>query len=81
MKDGFSEFVKVTHDPSTNTTRSIGYCIEIFETVMRKLPYAVSYEYIPFAKPNGESAGTYNDMVYQIFLGVGKNLHLTIFND
>jgi hypothetical protein len=45
------------------------------------LPYVVSYEYIPFAKPNGESAGTYNDMVYQIFLGVGKNLHLTIFNN
>ena len=81
VKDGFREFVKVTHDPSTNTTRPTGYCIEIFETVMRKLPYAVSYEYIPFAKPNGESAGTYNDMVYQIFLGVGKNLHLTIFND
>uniref|UniRef100_A0A2N9F0M2 Glutamate receptor n=1 Tax=Fagus sylvatica TaxID=28930 RepID=A0A2N9F0M2_FAGSY len=69
VKDGFSEFVKVTHDPSTNTTQVTGYCIEIFETVMRKLPYAVSYEYIPFAKPNGESAGTYNDMVYQIFLG------------
>uniref|UniRef100_A0A2N9GHE5 Glutamate receptor n=1 Tax=Fagus sylvatica TaxID=28930 RepID=A0A2N9GHE5_FAGSY len=53
VKDGFSEFVKVTHDPSTNTTHVKGY------------------EYIPFAKPNGEgeSAGTYNDMVYQIFLG------------
>ena len=81
VKDGFREFVKVTHDLSTNTRQVTGYCIEIFETVMRKLPYAVSYEYIPFAKPNGESAGTYNDMVHQIFLGVGKNLHLPIFNN
>ncbi|GMY29121.1 glutamate receptor 2.8-like [Fagus crenata] len=69
VKDGFREFVKVTHDPSTNTTRPTGYCIEIFETVMRKLPYAVSYEYIPYAKPNGEIAGTYDEMVYQVYLG------------
>jgi hypothetical protein len=44
---------------------------------MGTLPYTVSYEFIPFANPDGGSAGTYNDLVYQVFLGVGKNL-LTI---
>uniref|UniRef100_A0A2N9GHA5 Ionotropic glutamate receptor C-terminal domain-containing protein n=1 Tax=Fagus sylvatica TaxID=28930 RepID=A0A2N9GHA5_FAGSY len=69
VKDGFSEFVKVTHDPSTNTTQVTGYSIDVFNTVMEALPYAVSYEFIPFAKPNGESAGTYDEMVYQVYLG------------
>ena len=51
----------------------IGYSIDIFKAVMKALPYNVDYEFIPFAKPNGESAGTYNDMVYQVYLGVSKN--------
>jgi ionotropic glutamate receptor len=76
VKNGFSEFVKVTHDPSTNTTKVIGYCIDVFNTVMGTLPYTVSYEFIPF----GTSASSYNDLVYQVYLKVGKNI-LTIFNN
>lgn len=80
VKDGFSEFVKVMHDPSTNITKVTGYCIDVFNAVMETLPYTISYEFFPFAKPDGGSAGNYNDMVYQVFLGVGKN-HLTIFSN
>jgi ionotropic glutamate receptor len=80
MTQGFREFVKVTPDPNTNTTKVVGYCIDIFNAVMETLPYAVSYEFIPFAKPDGGSADSYNDLVYQVFLGVGKN-HLTIFSN
>ena len=79
VKTGFSEFVKVTHDPSNNKTLVTGYCIDIFNAVMESLPYAVSYEFIPFAKPNGGPTGTYNDLVYQVYLEVGKNFDLTIF--
>ncbi|XP_062157786.1 glutamate receptor 2.7-like [Alnus glutinosa] len=68
VKDGFSEFVKVTHDPSTNKTKVTGYCIDVFNAVMGTLPYTVSYEFIPFAKPNGTSSDTYNDLVYQVYL-------------
>ena len=74
VKAGFFEFVRVGHDASTNTTNVKGYSIDIFKAVMKALPYNVDYEFIPFAKPNGESAGTYNDMVYQVYLGVSKNL-------
>jgi ionotropic glutamate receptor len=81
VKEGFSELVKVTHDPSTNKTQVTGYSIDVFNAVMGALPYAVSYEFIPFEKANGETAGTYNDLVYQVYLGVSKNLHLTIFNN
>ncbi|XP_056174684.1 glutamate receptor 2.1-like isoform X2 [Syzygium oleosum] len=67
VKDGFNQFVKVTRDPSTNTSQVTGYCIDIFQAVMEKLPYVVAYDLIPFALPNGNSAGSYNDMIDQVF--------------
>lgn len=70
VKDGFAEFVKVTRDFTTNTTKVTGYCIDVFDAVMEALPYYVPYEYVPFAAPDGKSAGDYNDLVYQVFLGV-----------
>ncbi|KAL6345761.1 hypothetical protein AAG906_017506 [Vitis piasezkii] len=68
VKDGFSEFVKVTWDPNTNATKVAGYCIDVFDAVMGSLPYAVPYEYIPFGTPDGKPAGNYNDLLYQVFL-------------
>jgi len=70
VKDGFSEFVKVTRDPSSNTKTVTGYSIDVFDAVVKALPYALPYEYIPFAKPDGEPAGTYNDLIYQVYLKV-----------
>lgn len=70
VKVGSPEFVKVVHDPVTNRIDVTGFCIDMFNAVMDGLPYAVTYDFIPFAKPDGTSAGTYNDMVHQVFLGV-----------
>ncbi|CAB4296534.1 unnamed protein product [Prunus armeniaca] len=70
VQDGFSTFVTVTYDPRTNTsTVNGGYCINVFEAVIKSLPYAVPYKLYPYAKPNGEAAGSYNDLVNQVFLG------------
>ncbi|XP_048133372.1 glutamate receptor 2.8-like [Rhodamnia argentea] len=66
VKYGFKEFVTVIQDPSTNTSQVTGYCIEIFKAVVEKLPYAVPYDLIPFALPNGTSAGSYDDMIDQV---------------
>ncbi|KAK1289729.1 Glutamate receptor 2.2 [Acorus calamus] len=76
VKHGFKEFVEVRWDNGTNTTTVDGYCIDVFEEVMQSLPYAVSYEFVPFARPDRTSAGTYNDMVHQVFLGVSSFNHL-----
>ncbi|KAK2991636.1 hypothetical protein RJ640_017220, partial [Escallonia rubra] len=65
VKDGFSEFVMVTRDPSMNATKVTGYCIDAFDAAMKLLPYAVPYDYIPFDK----TGATYNDLVYQVYLG------------
>ncbi|KAK4389020.1 Glutamate receptor 2.7 [Sesamum angolense] len=68
VKDGFNEFLRITWNPD-NTTKVEGYCIDVFDAVITSLKYAVPYEYIPFAKPDHESAGSYNDLVYQVHLG------------
>ncbi|KAK6927702.1 Ionotropic glutamate receptor [Dillenia turbinata] len=68
VKDASSKFVNVTRDPRTNTTIVTGYCIDVFNAVMASLSYAVPYEFVPFAKPDGSSAGSYDDLIYQVYL-------------
>ncbi|KAF8035048.1 hypothetical protein BT93_C1160 [Corymbia citriodora subsp. variegata] len=67
VKESFHQFVTVTRDPSTNTSHVTGFCIDVFQAVIEKLPYAVAYDFFPFALPNGSGAGSYNDMIDQVF--------------
>jgi ionotropic glutamate receptor len=76
VKDGFSQFVSVTRDPISNTTTVKGYSIDVFEAVVGSLPYALPYEYIPFANPDGGTAGNYDSLVYQVYLQVNVLHHL-----
>ena len=76
-RTGYTDLVKVTRDPITNSTVITGFCIDFFEAVIRELPYDVSYEFIPFEKRNGKAAGNYNDLVHQVFLGVSNIRSLT----
>ena len=78
VKSGFSELVAVTKDPGSNTTKFTGFCIDVFDAVVRALPYALPYEYIPFANSDGESAGTYNDLAYQVYLKVRLALSFSV---
>ncbi|XP_018508572.2 glutamate receptor 2.5 [Brassica rapa] len=68
-KDGFTNFVEVTKDANTNALTITGFCIDVFDAVMRQLPYAVPYEYVPFETPDGRADGNYDNMVYKVFLG------------
>lgn len=68
VKSGLPEFVKVERDPLTNAVIATGFCVDVFKEVMMSLPYAVSYDFIPFETPEGNSAGDYNELVYQIYL-------------
>nr|XP_027084346.1 glutamate receptor 2.7-like [Coffea arabica] len=69
VKDGFSKFVRVINDPKSNTPKVLGFCIDIFDAVMATLPYHVPYDYFPFENADGKSAGSYDDMIYQVYLG------------
>nr|GMD54231.1 glutamate receptor 2.8-like [Ipomoea batatas] len=68
VKSGFTDFVRVERDKELNKTQVSGFYIDVFNSVMSALQYAVPYELVPFEKPDGSSAGTYNDLVYQVFL-------------
>ncbi|OVA13732.1 Ionotropic glutamate receptor [Macleaya cordata] len=67
MKEGFTEFVKITRNTSTNSMYVTGYCIDVFNAAIEMLPYVVPYEFIPFQKTDGTSAGSYNDLTYQVY--------------
>ncbi|XVF81313.1 hypothetical protein PTKIN_Ptkin15bG0146100 [Pterospermum kingtungense] len=64
----FPQLVEVTHDPSNNATNISGFCIEVFKAALQGLNYQVLYEFVPFVDANGNSAGTYNDLIYQVYL-------------
>ncbi|KAL5206282.1 hypothetical protein ABZP36_034491 [Zizania latifolia] len=67
---GYPELMKVETDPVTNEITASGYAIDVFEEVIKRLPYAMPYEYVGFDNGRGFNSGSYNDFVYQVHLGV-----------
>ncbi|CAL9006175.1 unnamed protein product [Prunus brigantina] len=49
--------------PGGSSTIPRGFCIDVFQAAISKLPYKVNYEFVPFDVSNV----TYNDLVYQVF--------------
>ncbi|KAI4966710.1 hypothetical protein ZWY2020_037039 [Hordeum vulgare] len=70
LTSGYPELMKVERDPLTNAIIATGYAIDVFEEVLKRLPYAIPYEYVAFHNAQGVSHGSYNDFVYQVNLGV-----------
>ncbi|XP_062220525.1 glutamate receptor 2.8-like [Phragmites australis] len=62
VKKGFTQFVEVTKDSTTGRRNVTGYCIEVFDAVMRNMPYPVSYQYVP----DEDSAVSYEKFVSQV---------------
>lgn len=73
VKYGFTEFVNVQNSPETNTTQVTGYCIDVLNAVMAKLPYYVPYEFIPFAEMKNTASSSYNDLTYLVYHGVSTS--------
>ncbi|PIN19198.1 Glutamate-gated kainate-type ion channel receptor subunit GluR5 [Handroanthus impetiginosus] len=57
----FPELVGMYHDQLSNKTSFGGFCIDVFCAAVDKLPYEISFEYIPHY-------GSYSDLVYQVHL-------------
>lgn len=66
VKEGYSEFVRVTGSGAG----AEGYCTDVFNAAIATLPYAVPFDYVPFAFPNGSGAGSYDDLIIQVSKGV-----------
>ncbi|KAG8050145.1 hypothetical protein GUJ93_ZPchr0009g1555 [Zizania palustris] len=65
---GYPEFVKTIKDPVTNATMASGLSIDIFEEAVKRLPFAITYDYLAFDTADAASAWSYNDFVYQVYL-------------
>ncbi|KAM3024960.1 hypothetical protein ACUV84_038573 [Puccinellia chinampoensis] len=68
LTSGYPEFIKTLRDPVTNATRVSGLSIDIFEEAVKRLPFALTYDYVPFGTTDTASSGSYNDFVYQVYL-------------
>ncbi|CAK8568520.1 unnamed protein product [Lathyrus sativus] len=72
VKNGinYTEFLKVVLDPSDNSTQATGFCIDVFKAVVEALPYGFpQYEFVAFAKPDGDMAGTYDELITELYHG------------
>ncbi|XP_026453918.1 glutamate receptor 2.7-like isoform X2 [Papaver somniferum] len=68
VRSGYTEFVRVTRNTHSNSAVVDGYCIDVFNAAIGLLPYAVPYEFHPFENANHTAAGSYNDLIYQVYL-------------
>ncbi|CAN6449575.1 unnamed protein product [Victoria cruziana] len=68
MKPAFTEFLNVTNLGNGSTVAE-GYCIDVFNKVLDNMSYHPPLEFFPFADAQGMPKGSYNDLVYQVFLG------------
>ncbi|PUZ61851.1 hypothetical protein GQ55_4G310900 [Panicum hallii var. hallii] len=63
IRHDFKLFVSVDTIPGTNTVSVSGYSIDVFEAAVKKLPYALRYNYIPF-----DCANSYDNLVARVYL-------------
>ncbi|KAM0864336.1 hypothetical protein ACQ4PT_043950 [Festuca glaucescens] len=59
MKNGFKQFVDISESSTTGETKITGYSIDVFDEVMKNMPYPVSYRYVP----NNASLESYDKLV------------------
>ncbi|XP_044948300.1 glutamate receptor 2.9-like [Hordeum vulgare subsp. vulgare] len=62
VKPGFEGFVRFENGTAT------GFCVDVFEAVVKELPYHVPRVYEQFGDGEGSSNGTYDELVYEVYL-------------
>ncbi|KAK8569955.1 hypothetical protein V6N13_002663 [Hibiscus sabdariffa] len=67
VNPGFSELISVIRDPQTNETTVDGFCAEVFREAIKSLDYELQYEFVPFVDANGQLAGTYDDLIREVY--------------
>jgi glutamate receptor, ionotropic, plant len=61
VKPGFGNFIRYENG------KAAGFCGDVFEEVVRALPYKVPIHYEEFADGKGQSIGTYDELVYKVY--------------
>ncbi|KAH0750941.1 hypothetical protein KY290_030173 [Solanum tuberosum] len=66
------EFIKVEGDSKTQALVATGLCLDFFNEIIRSLPYAVTYVFIPFPIPDSRTSPDYyhlDNMEYDAVVG------------
>ncbi|KAM0939245.1 putative periplasmic binding protein-like I [Dioscorea sansibarensis] len=63
---GFKSFLDIKVDEKTNEVIAGGFVIEVFEAAVKRLPYALPFEYRNYSGPDGKSTGSYDDLARQV---------------
>lgn len=58
-KQGFNQLVEVSYSRTANSFTVRGYCIDIFDMLMKNLPYPVAYHYVPVI----DSSSSYDSLL------------------
>ncbi|KAF7020368.1 hypothetical protein CFC21_033479 [Triticum aestivum] len=61
VRRDFKVFVKV-ENPNSSMQSVTGYCIDVFEAAVKKLPYALPFKYMPY-----DCANSYDKLVSQVY--------------
>ncbi|KAK8569954.1 hypothetical protein V6N13_002662 [Hibiscus sabdariffa] len=67
LTNGFRELISVIRDPQTNETTVGGFCFDVFKEAIKSLDYEVHYDFFPFVDANGRMAGTYDDLIREVY--------------
>lgn len=70
FKVGLREFFKVDWDPRTGVPTYSRFSHDMFIAVLDGLEFYLPYEFVPLINAGRQSAGTYEEMLYQIKLQV-----------
>ncbi|KAK4765286.1 hypothetical protein SAY86_026376 [Trapa natans] len=68
VKVGLREFFKISWDPRTGIPTYSGFSHDVFIAVLDALEFYLPYEFVPFMNSSRQSAGTYDELLYQIKL-------------
>ncbi|GJX11574.1 glutamate receptor 2.7-like protein [Tanacetum coccineum] len=62
-KGGFVDFIQ---KGKNETSKPTGFCVDVFDAVMKRVKDAPPYDYYPSGNLSGEGSGSYDDLVYGI---------------
>ncbi|KAL6606033.1 hypothetical protein ACP70R_041686 [Stipagrostis hirtigluma subsp. patula] len=62
MRRDFKSFVNVEAIPNTNRFKVSGYSIDVFDAAVKRLPYLLQYDFIPY-----DCANLYDELISQVY--------------
>ncbi|OEL36079.1 Glutamate receptor 2.2 [Dichanthelium oligosanthes] len=75
LSSGYAEFIKVEMDNITGATKASGLSVDVFEEAVKRLPYALPYEYVTFGSTEEMSSRNFDEVIYEVYL---KQLQPTV---